>query len=31
MATAAFPKFTGNNAYVTTEFTVNVSATGGLK
>lgn len=26
MATAAFPKFTGNNAYVTTEFTVNVSA-----
>lgn len=26
MATEAFPKFTGNNAYVTTEFTVNVSA-----
>jgi hypothetical protein len=24
MATDAFPKFTGNNAYVTTEFTVNV-------
>lgn len=26
MATEAFPKFTGNNAYVTTDFTVNVTA-----
>ena len=26
MATDAFPKFTGNNAYVTTEFTVTVTA-----
>jgi len=26
MATNAFPKFTGNNAYVTTDFTVNVTA-----
>ena len=26
MATAAFPKFTGNNAYVTTDFTVTITA-----
>ena len=28
MATEAFPKFTGKNAYVTTEFTVNVTSGG---
>ena len=26
MATEAFPKFTGNNAYITTDFTVNITA-----
>lgn len=30
MTTAAFPKFTGKNAYVTTEFTVEAAATASL-